>query len=116
MQQIISFSNSLRDDLLVILMFHLDTEQSDRTNIKYKIKTIGNLLEDKYNPAGTVDILLVSSARFNESNVPEYGFYTHKTLDRGVEIPAKSPMGMFNELFIPNDLKTVIEKINEFYN
>ena len=45
----------------------------------------------------------------------EYGFVTNRTLDpRGFEIPAKSPVGMFENLFIPNDMGLVIEKIKEY--
>ena len=33
-----------------------------------------------------------------------------------IEIPAKTPEGMFEEDFIPNDLGYVVNKMNEYYN
>lgn len=51
-----------------------------------------------------------------EDNEVHYGFITNRMLDRnGAEIPAKSPMGLFDELFIPNDLAFVAKRIDEFY-
>jgi hypothetical protein len=32
-----------------------------------------------------------------------------------IEIPAKSPADMFEEDFIPNDLKQVVEAMTEYY-
>jgi hypothetical protein len=32
-----------------------------------------------------------------------------------VEIPAKSPDGMFDKDFIPNDLGLVVKAMNEYY-
>lgn len=51
----------------------------------------------------------------NADDKLEYGFVTNRTLDpRGFEIPAKSPVGMFENLFIPNDMGLVIEKIKKY--
>jgi hypothetical protein len=33
-----------------------------------------------------------------------------------IEIPAKSPDGMFDEDFIPNDLGIVTKAMDEYYN
>jgi hypothetical protein len=33
----------------------------------------------------------------------------------GVEIPAKTPDGMFEEDFIPNDLQMVVNNIKSYY-
>jgi hypothetical protein len=33
----------------------------------------------------------------------------------GIEIPAKSPDGMFEEDFIPNDLQLIVDKMKEYY-
>lgn len=32
------------------------------------------------------------------------------------QFPAKSPVGMFEETYIPNDLGYVISKVEEYYN
>lgn len=41
--------------------------------------------------------------------------YRFRTQSQGKD-SAKSPMGMFDELYIDNDLKQVIDKCNEYYN
>jgi hypothetical protein len=58
---------------------------------------------------------LFCQPKYDENGIPKYGFYTHRCRINGVEIPAKSPDGMFEEDFIPNDLKYVVDKMNEYY-
>ena len=41
--------------------------------------------------------------------------YRFRTQSQGKD-SAKSPMGMFDELYIDNDLQKVIDKCNEYYN
>ena len=61
-------------------------------------------------------MVLYSTVKFTDKGEAEYGFYTHRSMQGTVEIPAKSPEGMFEEDFIPNDLGLVVRKINEYYN
>ena len=72
----------------------------------YGPKTIGKLLNDKVNIEGLFSIVL--RAKKVDKN---YYFFTQAT-DGDV---AKSPIGMFDELYIENDLKVVDDKIREFY-
>lgn len=72
----------------------------------YGPKTIGKLLNDKVNIEGLFSIVL--RAKKVDKN---YYFFTQAT-DGDV---AKSPIGMFDELYIENDLKAVDDKIREFY-
>lgn len=69
-------------------------------------KTIGKLLNDKVNIEGLFSIVL--RAKKVDKN---YYFFTQAT-DGDV---AKSPIGMFNDLYIDNDLKLVDDTIREFY-
>jgi hypothetical protein len=59
---------------------------------------------------------LYCEPKFDENGIPTYGFYTHKLRIDGIEIPAKTPAGMFEEDFIPNDLGLVVETMNKYYN
>lgn len=72
-----------------------------------KPKTIGKLLDDKVNIEGLFSIVL--RAKKIDKN---YYFFTQST-EGDV---AKSPIGMFNDLYIENDLKFVDDKIREYYN
>ena len=40
---------------------------------------------------------------------------THKKVVKGAELPCKTPDGMFDEDYIPNDLGYVLKKVNEYY-
>lgn len=115
-QQIISTCESLREDLNVFFMMHSEDITSDGIIVGYKVSTIGKLLDSQYNPIEVVPMVLYSAIKYDDNGVPTYGFYTHATKEGNVEIPAKSPEGMFEEDFIQNDLGFVVTKMNEYYN
>jgi adenylate kinase family enzyme len=114
-QQIISTAENLRDDLNVFFMLHCETVTSDNVIVGYKPSTVGKLIDSSYNPMEVVPILLFSKVKFDDKGAATYGFYTHKCMEGTVEIPAKSPDGMFEEDYIPNDLGVVVKKMNEYY-
>ena len=71
-----------------------------------KPKTIGKMLDEKVCVEGLFTIAL----RAAKSN-GKYIFYTQQT-DLDV---SKSPIGMFDDIEIDNDLKVVDKKIREYY-
>jgi hypothetical protein len=78
---------------------------------KLKAQTIGKLVEQKlgsYEAFFTV-ILLATKVK-GENGEPEYYFLT-----RDANSTIKTPMGMFEEARIPNDLALVKETIVEYY-
>lgn len=92
----------LPNDKIVYILMHED--KNDFGDIKPK--TIGKLIDDKVCLEGLFAIVL--RAKKVDKN---YYFFTQAT-DGDV---AKSPIGMFDELYIENDLKMVDDKIREFY-
>lgn len=106
---------SLRDDINVFLIMHSEDVNNGSDIDSYKCSTVGKMVDEKFNPLECVTVCLYSDIKFN-SGTPEYGFYTNATQVHGKLIPAKSPDGMFDELFVPNDFKLISEKINEYYN
>jgi len=90
------------DDLRVYLMSHTE-ENPDGTT---QIKTIGKMVSEKIVPEGMVSIVL-GSARTQEG----YCFFTQNDGRNTL----KSPMGMFNDTRIDNDLKIVDDSICDFY-
>jgi hypothetical protein len=106
----------MRDDINIFFVLHSEDIQSDKITTGYKVSTVGNLIDSQYNPLEVVPVVLYSSVKYDEKGNAEYGFYTHRTKEGSVEIPAKSPAGMFEDDFIPNDLSYVITKMNEYYN
>ena len=61
-----------------------------------------------------MSIALWCKPEMTKENV-NYRFVTNRTIVDGIEIPAKSPMGLFSELFMPNDLQIVTDRINEYF-
>lgn len=92
----------LPNNKIVYILMHED--KNDFGDIKPK--TIGKLIDDKVCLEGLFSIVL--RAKKVDKN---YYFFTQAT-DGDV---AKSPIGMFDELYIENDLKAVDDKIREFY-
>ena len=113
-QNIIETCENLRSDLNVFFMLHSEPDISDNTIVGYKVATVGKMLDQQYNPVEVVPMVLFSSVQFKDGK-PQYGFYTHSVIDKGAIIPAKSPDGMFNDDFIPNDLEQVVKAMDEYY-
>lgn len=97
----IESSKRLRDDLLVVFIFH---EEQDGD--KKRIKTLGKMLNEKVTVEGLFSIVIFSEARESE--------YVFITQGRGITT-AKSPMDMFESVEIPNDMKLVVDAINKYY-
>lgn len=114
-QQIVSTCEGLRPDLNIFFILHSEDIQSDKTTIGYKVSTIGNLVDNQYNPIEVVPMVLYSSVQYDDKGQAKYGFYTHRFKEGTVEIPAKTPDGMFEEDFISNDLGYVVKAMAEYY-
>lgn len=114
-RRIIAKGSTLRNDINVFMMLHTDSVEEDGNVVGYKASTVGKLLDKMYNPLESVTITLFCQPKYDDKGNPQFGFYTKKRKVGSVEIPAKSPEGMFEEEFIPNDLNYVIEKMNEYY-
>ena len=116
MQQILKAIQECRDDIKVFMEYHVENNITDSGIVEYKPSTVGKLLDNQYNILENVDIVLFANPEYEDKQI-KYGFYTNRTLDRnGAEIPAKSPMGMFEDIYIPNDLQYVSTQIDNFYN
>lgn len=98
---------TLRDDLIVIFLFH--DEKSDDGG--RKIKTIGKMLDEKITLEGLFTIVLYTQVVADKGN-NQYFFVTQTDGNN----TAKSPKGMFAEKTIPNDLTLVIKAIKDYEN
>ena len=102
-------SRELRDDLVVFFLSHSETVSVDG-HVQTKIKTIGKMLDEKICLEGLFSVVLVATAKKNFNKEMEYLF----TTQTDGTTTAKSPMGMFEDIEIANDLKLVYEAINKF--
>ena len=96
---IIAYIDTMRSDLTVFIFGH--TQIDEYGNIS--LKTIGKLVSEKLNVEGMFTVVLLASG--SKSN---YNFITN-----GLE-PAKSPIGMFSEPMVENDLQLIENTIKEY--
>lgn len=96
-------ATDLAEDRRVYIMAHTADDEFGRT----KMKTIGKLLDEKITPEGLVTICLRTVVRD--------GSYWFATQNSGTDT-TKSPMGMFEDALIPNDLEAVDNAICDYYS
>ena len=94
--------NQLPQDTVVYFMAHTERDQ----NGNEKMKTIGRMLDEKITVEGMFTIVLKTQVKD--------GKYSFVTQTNGFDT-VKSPMGMFGQLEIDNDLKMVDNAIREYY-
>lgn len=99
---IMTVVNELADDVVVYFLSHIERDQGGNE----KIKTIGKMLDEKITVEGMFSIVLKTSA--------QDGKYSFLTQTSGMDT-AKSPIGLFEDHQIDNDLKYVDKKIREYY-
>lgn len=87
-------------------IFYVLSHSEDRDDGKMKIKTTGKMLSEKIVLEGLSNVLLTTEVTPN-------GEFVFKVRTDGTGV--KSPMGMFEESFIPNDLKLVDKTIRAYY-
>ncbi len=92
----------LPEDVIVYFLAHIETDANGRE----KFKTVGKMT-DSYSVEGMCTIVL--------KTLVEDGHYYFTTQTSGYDT-VKSPMGMFSESKIENDLKMVDKTIREYYN
>lgn len=100
--ELVRFVRELPEDVIVYFLNHIETGDDGRQ----KVKTIGKLLDEKTNIEGMFTIVL--------KTVVLDGKYFFATQTDGAD-PCKSPMGLFDNVLIPNDLKMVDETIRTYY-
>ena len=103
---------SLRDDLFIYFLTHSEENTDALGKRKQKAKTIGRMVDEKLTLEGLFSIVLYSKVKRDEEGELKYVF---ETKNNGMNT-CKTPMGMFKENDIPNDLEYVKNKIVEFEN
>ena len=102
-EQILQAATATDEDTIVYFLMHPDYDENGRM----RTKTIGKMLNEKLCVEGLFPIVLVSKR-------DEDGYYFETQTDGST--PAKSPMGMFEDRRIDNDLKAVDTAIREYWN
>lgn len=105
-KQILDVAKSLPSDKKVFVLGHTDLDEDGN----YKVKTIGKLLDSQWNVQGLFTTILMTTVE-SEGDSNSYKFVTNKL----GPYTAKSPMGLFDTILIPNDLNYVSKQIDEYY-
>ncbi len=103
---IVKASSNTRPDLNIILLWHPELDR----NGEFKMKTVGKMVDDYLTLEGLFTFVLYSKVSRTNDNKIKYEFVTNND----GEYPAKTPVGMFDSLYIPNDLGYVLDKIKEY--
>lgn len=95
----------------IVLTHSEEIENGFQTS--YKIKTIGKMLDNKVTLEGLFTIVLYGKQIWNDKDKKvTKSFVTN--FDG--QYPAKSPVGMFKDLYILNDLGAVIKAVDDYNN
>lgn len=95
-------ADDLPEDMIVAVTMHEEKNEMGES----KPKTIGKLLDDKVCVEGMFTIVLHA--------MKLDGKYVFATNTDGLDV-TKSPIGMFDETYIDNDLQSVFEHIRKYY-
>jgi hypothetical protein len=107
---ILMYAASMREDIKVFVLSHIENV-GDVINPQWKVKTLGKMLDSTLNVDGCFTYMLYTELRESDEGTMQRVFRTN-TID-GSDT-CKSPMGVFPELYMPNDLQMVVNAINKF--
>lgn len=96
-------NRNIPDDVIVYFLHHTET---DSNTGRTKAKTVGKMLDNQLTVEGCFSIVLLTSVEGTE--------HFFMTQSDGYTT-AKTPDGMFSDIRIPNDLKTVDTAIRDYY-
>ena len=105
--KVLEAARNTRGDIKVYFLWH-----PEETATGFKMKTAGQMVDSYLTLEGLFSVVLYTKVSKGVDNKMQYQFVTN---DDG-QFPAKSPVGMFDSLYIPNDLGLVsnlIDKYNE---
>jgi hypothetical protein len=107
MQSIFLKAAMLPADVKIVILHHTDINESGYS----KFKIFGKLLADHLDPVSYVRIVLQSTILADKENVEDrFVFQTQQDNLR----EAKTPMGMFESMYIHNDLEAVLQAIEAY--
>lgn len=104
--KIMEAAKNTRRDLKVYFLWHPEADGESG----FKMKTVGKMVDDYLTLEGLFSVILYTNVIKGNDNKMSYNFVTN--FDG--KYPAKSPIGMFKDLYIPNDLGLVSELIDKY--
>ena len=109
MMEILRYSEQMREDCTMVFLTHSDNVGTE-IDPKYVIKTIGKLLSEKVTLEGLFTYIFFTKVEEGDDGRMQYKLVTNND----GKCLAKTPMGMFEELEIDNDLNKILKVIKEY--
>ena len=109
MMDILRYSEKMREDCTMCFLTHADNVGTE-IDPKYVIKTIGKLLSEKVTLEGLFTYIFFTKVSEGDDGKMQYKLVTNND----GKCLAKTPMGMFEELEIDNDLNEILKVIKEY--
>lgn len=107
--QVLKSAMNLRDDLYVAVLTHSENVGTPEEP-SYRIKTLGKMINSVITLEGLFTYVLFTKVVRGEDNNIQYKFITNSD----GTCTAKTPIGLFPDLLIDNDLKFVIDSIKKY--
>jgi len=108
--EVANAGKNLREDMTFVMIGHAEQSMDLQGNRRLKFKTVGKLVDNVITMEGMFTVVLFTNVGIDPEGNTSYTFITQSD----GTTTAKSPKGMFEELNIPNDIKEVINKVNEY--
>jgi len=109
MVELVEFLKSLRNDLIIFVLQHVESGDSVSGESQIQAKTMGKFVKEKVTFEGLFTTVLLCDKEADEEDVKHF-FWTRKA-----NSTVKTPKGMFAEQKIPNDLYAVAKRIIKYY-
>ncbi len=107
--EILRYTEQMRDNCILVFLTHSENA-GDALNPKYVIKTVGKMLSEKVTLEGLFTYIFFTNVQEDADGKMKYTFITNSD----GKCIAKTPLGMFDELEIDNDLNEIIKVIKEY--
>lgn len=99
----------------IMMAHHEEYKNSNMDSISFRFKTVGTMVQNYITPEGKFEIVLFGKQSFKDENGKRTIIKQFVTNYDG-QYPAKSPYGMFKQLYIPNDLGYVVDAVDAYMN
>lgn len=109
LMEILRYSETMREDCTMCFLTHSENVGTE-IDPKYVIKTVGKLLAEKVTLEGLFTYIFCTKIEEGDDGKMQYKLITNND----GKCLAKTPMDMFEELEIDNDLNQILETIREY--
>lgn len=97
-------------DKKIFFLMHPEVIHHENGTVSYKIKTIGKMVDDKITMEGLFQTIIYCKQDYSKKEGMKKFFVTNND---GV-YPSKTPIDMFDDLYMLNDLGVVVEAIDAY--